>query len=103
MPGADGAFRTDDMTLAVVLALAGYTYRVEAIMGRYRKWANWVFDDLGGETGEIIATYAKDQWLVEPRAFVQMMAKVREEMYVAVGKEDRRHGTKRDAPSAAAS
>ena len=101
MTEADGAFRTDDMTLAVVLSLRGFKYRTESMTGFQRKRVSWVFECSGKAAvtlRSIVDKYSSEEYRVEPRAFVMRMAQVREEMYRLIGTQDRRHA--RSAPSA---
>lgn len=87
MVETDGAFRTTDLTLAVVLAAAGYRYDLERLNSR--KIA-WVFDcplreRKAEEFDDLVAAYDEHSCKVEPRSFVEEMARVRSQMYEKLG------------------
>ena len=89
MERADGAFQTGDMSLAAVLALNGFSYKLEEDGRRCR----WVFKhslDQEEELDQIVFTYAQNGSLVEPRAYLGEVSRLREEMYRFLGIGDRR-------------
>ena len=91
----DGAFRTTDLALATVLVVKGYKHKVEKLNTRT---VAWVFvPDSQQEEGfeDIIAAYAEYGCRVEPKSFIEEMARLRAEMYQHLNIRDRR----RRAPS----
>jgi len=98
------AFRTDDMTLATVLAMSGHTYRLESLVGRTGKRINWVFSCSISERQDVDVTVShnlRGECRVEPKMFVTRTSLIREEMYRKIGTPDRRMQSKREASSQA--
>lgn len=97
MVEADGAFQTQDLTLAVILASSSFEYR----LGKVDQRCMWTFVpniDRDEELDALVFAYAQHGLKVEPRRFVADMARMREEMYRFLGIGDRRR--KPIAPSA---
>lgn len=89
---ADGAYRTGDMTLATVLVASGFKYILER---HNRKRAAWVFLDVDSEReddfDDLVDSYESGSCRVEPRAFVEELARVRTELYRFLGVGSRQH------------
>src|SRR5580765_4688740 len=103
MPVADGAFRTDDMALAAVLTSHEFKYTLERVQDS--RWIIWAFecpDDRGTEFDQILEKYDEFEYRIEPRSFVQVLARVRRELHnCRQPPVTLRHSVRRaDAPSA---
>jgi hypothetical protein len=81
---ADGAFRTTDMALAAVLASQGFAFRLERLSSTQ---GAWVFqrDGESDELDDIIGTYEDRGCKVEPRAYLEEVARVRNALYSFMG------------------
>jgi hypothetical protein len=77
----DGAFRTDNLAMAVVLSMAGFEYTLQKITARK---AIWVFEHPGDkeeEFDDLIGDFDEFACKVEPRAFVLRHAEMRNEIF----------------------
>jgi hypothetical protein len=79
-------FRTNDLTLAVVLALAGFEYRIEKLT---KRTAVWDFPTPGDEPAQekfedILSDFTEWEHSVEPRAFVAKWSEMRRELFNTV-------------------
>lgn len=93
------AYRTDDLTLATVLAMGGYAYTLKALT---RSKAIWVFthpSEKEEEFDDLLDDYDGFKHQVEPREFILKFAEMRKELFAALP-HSRRSGA--PAPSATA-
>lgn len=100
MVEVDGAFRTQDLALVVVLASEGYTYTHERTNSHR---CQFVFDcpvDREEDFDDLIDAYEGGNVKVEPRSFVIEQARVRDKMMRFLGVPNRRRRPGSDAPSA---
>jgi hypothetical protein len=86
----DGAIRTDQMSLAVVLSLAGY----DLVMERIGEVAFWVIieDEADELAMDIVEEYVSGACRVEPRNFMRESKVVRERLYDFLGYRGRVRG-----------
>lgn len=94
MVEVDGAFRTDDMTLAAVLVSQGYRCTIERLNSRH---AVWVFKDDSEEFGDLVEAYEEGSVKVEPKSFMIEFSRVRSELYEFLGHRAQRRP--RSAPA----
>lgn len=97
MVETDGAFRTTDMTLASVLAAAGFTYLVERLNSTSIAWLFEPALEREEEFDNLVGAYDERGCKVEPRSFMEEVARIRREMYDALGIKP---NSRRRAPSA---
>ncbi len=76
---ADGAIRTDEMSLAVVLSMEGY----DLLMVRQGRVVIWVIpeNDADESAHEIVHEYVSGAYRVEPRNFMREVREVRTRLY----------------------
>lgn len=91
MVHADGYLRTDDMTLATVLAIQGYSPSMTIKNGG---GCVWVLppDEVDEYAEDVVNEYVSGAFRVEPRRFVREMKIVREDMYRFLGIGNKPHG-----------
>lgn len=82
MVETDGAYRTDDMCLAVVLSCAGFQSKMEQLNSTKVVWAfSDIPPDREEELEDIVDAYAEYGSKVEPRAFLFEYVKVRSNLF----------------------
>lgn len=91
MVNADGYLRTDDMTLATVLAIQGYSPAMEPKDGG---GCLWVIppDEVDEYAEDVVDEYVRGAFRVEPRKFIRELKIVREDMYRFLGIANKAHG-----------
>ena len=81
---SDGVFRTDNMALAVVLALESYTYSIKKLT---EKKAIWLFnepEDDSDKFDDLINDFEEWTARVEPREFILRYTEMRRELMSAL-------------------
>lgn len=84
---ADGVFRTEDLTLATVLAMEGFKYTLSLsarINGQNRRMVTWEFEirqSRQEELQDLLAMYTRNEVKAEVKNFVAQLALVRARMY----------------------
>jgi hypothetical protein len=86
----DGAYRTDDMALATMLALAGFAYQLTKITEHKAIWIFTATESRQEEMDDLIDDYAEFKGKVEPRAFVTRWGELRRELFMIVPPPHRR-------------
>ena len=82
-------YRTDDLALATVLSIAGYSYRMDKMTQRKVAW-DFSYDESQAEEFEdIVHDFWEFASKVEPRAFVLRWAEMRRELFRLVPPPDR--------------
>lgn len=81
----DGAYRTDDMACATVLALAGYSYELSKITERKVLWVFRPTLEQEEEFDDLLDKYEGWSASVEPRRFIIRFSELRDELFATLG------------------
>lgn len=92
---SDGSFRTDDMTLAIVLACHGFNPSLNIEERRGKKIGIWVLPvaEVTEAVKTLVDEYMSSRIRVEPRRFMREARHVRHELYKFLDHQDSPRGT----------
>ena len=80
----NGSYRTDDLALATVIAMAGYSYKLKKLTERKAIWIFQVPASLEEDLEMLLADYEEFAAEVEPRAFVLKWGEMRRELFAMI-------------------
>lgn len=88
----DGQLETDDLTLAVVLALNGF----HPVMEKRQRAVYWTVsaEHLDEDMQGFLEDYQRGSLLVEPRRFSREWAAMRNELYRLIGMDQKAQGAR---------
>lgn len=78
------AYRTDDLSLATVLAMAGFEYVLEKVTSRKILWVFKYPSEKVDDFDDILDEYNEWEYKVNARAFILKHAEMRNEIFKAI-------------------